>query len=161
MPQSAPNLSQMEPKTLPNPLFRPFCAPFFPTWKLHWFFIDFWLIFVCFSRGRPLQNTVKTKVFSMFLQNRNFSKNTRNLIEIVPKSFPNPSQNFPKSMKNRKNRWKKLTWLKIPLKFEKIAQTCEKVRKMSPRPSQKEVNHFVWRSPRTPLWPLLIALKSY
>ena len=31
MPQSVPNLSQMEPKTLPNPLFRPFCAPFFPT----------------------------------------------------------------------------------------------------------------------------------
>ena len=71
--QGAPNPGQIEPKTLPNRLFKLFRSLFFFSIRnLHNIFIDFLLIFICFSRGRPLQNTVKTSVFCMFLQNHNF-----------------------------------------------------------------------------------------
>ena len=67
-PKPFPNGAQDPPKST----FWVSLWYFFPTRRLYWFFIDFWLISCCLSRGRLLQNTVKTQVFSMFLQNHNF-----------------------------------------------------------------------------------------
>ena len=44
-PQTVSNPSQMEPKTLPNPIFKAFFGVFFAVPILHWFFVDFLLIF--------------------------------------------------------------------------------------------------------------------
>ena len=44
--QSVPTPSQMEPKTVPNPLLKQFPGSFFPTPNLHCFFFDFLLIFL-------------------------------------------------------------------------------------------------------------------
>ena len=69
--QSGPNPSQIELKTFPNLfleiIFEPFCAHF----KFVLIFDRFLLMFCYILRARPLQNRIKTCVFSMFLQNRN------------------------------------------------------------------------------------------
>ena len=101
--QKCPKESPECPKPLPNGVPDPpkstseaILGFFFATQNLHGFFIDFLLIFCDFLRARPLQNTVKTKVFSMFSQNRRFqeksNKSSKNLPQTLPKPFPNWSK---------------------------------------------------------------------
>ena len=116
--QEAPRASRSLPKPLPNPpkwsprrpqikFLSAFLACFFPIANLHRFLQLFqWNLHV-FSRA-DLQNSCAHAMFRGPPHRLTlFEKITRNHRQIFPKSFPNPPQNFEKSIQNRKKSSKK------------------------------------------------------
>ena len=111
--QKAPRASKPCPKLPPNPpkwnprrpqirLLRAFLAWFFPIANLHRFFAAFLQNLRVFSKA-DLQISCAHAMFRGPPHRLTlFEKITRNHQKIFPKSFPNPPQNFEKSIQNRK-----------------------------------------------------------
>ena len=141
-----PRLSQTPPKWGPRPSQNRFLSDFlafvFPFWICIVFSLSFYRLFVNFSKLEPLILSLLSRRNAIFYKIA-VSKKMR---KINPKTGPKPSQNLPKSFRNRqkiyKNRWKTPTWFEMRHETEKNEKNCEKVRKMSPKPSQEEGSHF-------------------
>ncbi len=71
-PQTLPDPSQMEAKTLPNPIFERFFGGYFSTLNLHRFFDVFFVIFCYFSRARHRKYSGFSQVKRYILQNWQF-----------------------------------------------------------------------------------------
>ena len=84
---------------------------------------------------------------------------------MIQKSPRNPPKIHPKSSKNRwkieKNRTQMPWWLKTRQKCAQDAPRGEKMRNMSPKPSQEEQFQNARRPTRSPTWLLLRVKKSY
>ena len=138
-PTDAPDVptpSQMEPKTIPNPIFKRFCILCFPTPKLHRFFIDCLWLLCNFSKLEPwilcaqpvfCGDFRKIDVFEKYAKkarcgfvlggqnDQKWFQNCKKLLKIVPKS-PKDAQDASKSEKNRKTceKWANMSQLEAP-----------------------------------------------
>ena len=95
--QSVPNPSQMGPKAFPNRFLSDLFAFVFPFWICIVFSLSLYRLFVNFSKLEPLILSLLSRrnaIFCKIAVSKKMRKNT-------PKTGPKPSQNLPKSFKNR------------------------------------------------------------
>ena len=106
-PKLPPNLPKWSPRRPQIRFLRAFLAWFFPIANLHRFFAAFLQNLRVFSKA-DLQISCAHAVFRGPPHRLTlFEKITRNHRKIPPKSFPNLSQNFEKSIQHHKKHQKK------------------------------------------------------
>ena len=129
-PQSVPNPSQMEPKTLPKLIVKGFFALYFPIPNLHRFFVDVYVTFMLFLKARTFKFIAPVEAKRYFLQNRSFEENAKKTIQKPgrnpPKTFQNPVKIVKKSSKIDEKRQHDLRCVEKPKKIRKIAKKCKK-----------------------------------
>ena len=154
-----PRLSQTPLKWGPRPSQNRFLSDFlafvFPFWICIVFSLSFYRLFVNFSKLEPLILSLLSRRNAIFCKIA-VSKKMQKIIEKSPR---NPPKIHPKISKNRwkfeKNRTKMPWWFKTRQKCTQDAPRGEKMRNISPKPSQEEGNQNARQPTRSPTWLLL------
>ena len=127
----------MEPKTLPNLIFKCFFWPFFSYCKFASIFHYFFMYFACFFKSRP-SNFMRPRSVSwpstpFRVFRKNHQKSPKNPPKILPKPLPKPRKIDPKSKKIVEKTQDGLRCLKKP---KKLATRT----KNEPRPPHKSTD---------------------
>ena len=132
MPKRRPRPSQTLPKWSPKPFQIQLSMHFLGIYFDFQICIHFSSIFDRFSIRKlslqPLILLISSRENAIFYKIAIFDHNIQNHRKTLPKSFQNPPQIHPKSMKNKKKSIKKAIMTQEASKMQK---KCEKLRKMT------------------------------